>query len=167
MEFAFGKLALRSSTESDIDFISRLEADPENSSFITAWPGDRHVFAMHDENFLHAIVLHEGIAVGFVILSGLKNANQSIEFMRVVIADKGRGLGRTALRAVKKLCFDELKAHRLWLDVKTFNERAQNLYQSEGFVIEGTMRDCLKVGDEFQSLTLLSILEDEYRQSAK
>lgn len=42
---------------------------------------------------------------------------------------------------IKKIVFDKLKAHRLWLDVRLKNYRAQQLYQSEGFIKEGVLRE--------------------------
>lgn len=161
MDFYFENITIRSSTDNDIPFVCRLESDVENSRFITSWPAEKHSAAVRNSDTLHAIVLYGDRPVGFIILTGLHNSNKSIEFMRVVIGEKGKGIGRKTLRAVKALCFSQFNAHRLWLDVKTFNERAKHLYKSEGFVIEGTLRDCLKSGEHYESLTILSILENE------
>ena len=60
----------------------------------------------------------------------------------------GQGLrasGRAALRVAKKVAFDDLGAHRFWLDVKARNSRAKALYDSEGFVVEGELREAVKV----------------------
>lgn len=96
-------------------------------------------------------------------MAGLAEANQSIEFRRIVITEKGRGYGREALRRVKSMAFGELKAHRLWLDVKEHNFRARHVYESEGFVVEGKLRECLKSEDGYESLVVMSILRDEYK----
>jgi diamine N-acetyltransferase len=66
---------------------------------------------------------------------------------------------------VKRAAFERFGTHRLWFDVMTHNQRARHVYQAEGFVEEGTMRECMKVGDKFVSLVIMSMLEDEYRQS--
>jgi RimJ/RimL family protein N-acetyltransferase len=50
----------------------------------------------------------------------------------------------------------------LWLDVKTHNDRARALYLSEGFREEGLLRECLKTGDGYESVFILSMLESEY-----
>ena len=60
------------------------------------------------------------------------------------------------------LSFQELGAHRLWLDVKPHNERARALYRSEGFVEEGTLRDALYYNGRFESLVVMSILRPEW-----
>ena len=65
------------------------------------------------------------------------------------------------MRLVIDLAFGELGAHRLWLDVKDFNERAIALYRSEGFVEEGRKRECVLVDGRYESLVLMSMLEHE------
>ena len=100
-----------------------------------------------------------------VLLLGLTSPHGSLEFRRVVVTAKGRGLGRAAVRAVKHFAFVEQKAHRLWLDVKAFNARARHLYTSEGFVEEGVLRECLRSDSGFDSLVVLSMLAPEYRQA--
>jgi RimJ/RimL family protein N-acetyltransferase len=78
-----------------------------------------------------------------------------------VIAEKGKGYGRETLRLIKKFCFDQLGAHRLYLDVVEDNLRAQNLYRSEGFVLEGLLREAHKTDNGYKNLLMLSILEHE------
>jgi RimJ/RimL family protein N-acetyltransferase len=60
------------------------------------------------------------------------------------------------------MAFRDLGAHRFWLDVKSLNVRAQALYRSEGFVEEGRLRDSVKTDEGYDSLILMSMLEDEY-----
>jgi diamine N-acetyltransferase len=81
-----------------------------------------------------------------------------------VVQNKHQGFGRAALRVVKKIAFDDLGAHRFWLDVKKRNTRARSLYDSEGFVFEGELREAVKVGDGHDSLQVLAMLEAEFAQ---
>jgi RimJ/RimL family protein N-acetyltransferase len=99
--------------------------------------------------------------VGFVILAGLVNESASIEFRRIVVVRKGRGFGRSIVRAVKELCFNELQAHRLWLDVKAHNDRARSLYKSENFSEEGLLRECIRGPLGFESLVVMALLHHE------
>jgi RimJ/RimL family protein N-acetyltransferase len=66
------------------------------------------------------------------------------------------------LRETKRFAFDELKAHRLWLDVKQTNARARQLYEAEGFTTEGVLRECLKTDGKYESLVVMSMLRGEY-----
>ena len=104
--------------------------------------------------------------MGYLILAGLENANLSIELRRIVVTDKSKGYGKEALRLIKKLAFEQLKAHRLWLDVKGHNLRAKHIYEFEGFVVEGVLRECVKIEETFESLVVMSMLCSEYHKIA-
>ena len=158
------RVRLRPTMSSDIEYVLTLENDPATLQFITPWERTQHEAAIRFPDFRHFII--EGgaglDAVGFVILIGCRSQNQSLELKRMVIASKGAGFGRAALRVAKKVAFDDLHAHRLWLDVKAGNSRARALYDSEGFVVEGLLRDAVKVQCGFESLAVMSMLQSEF-----
>ena len=154
-------------SETDLDFVMSAEQSAENRSFVTVWAREQHLGAITSEDLSHLIIENtaDGSRVGYIILAGLADANQSIEFRRIVVTEKGKGYGKQALRLVKKLAFDELKAHRLWLDVKQHNVRARHLYEAEGFLAEGVLRECIKADVGFESLVVMSMLRDEYHNN--
>jgi diamine N-acetyltransferase len=158
------RVRLRPTMTSDLEFVLSLECDPENLPYITPWEKIQHEAAIRFPDFRHFIV--EGgadlSAVGFVILIGCRSPQQSLELKRMVIQAKGSGFGRAALRVAKKIAFDDLNAHRFWLDVKKRNTRAQALYDSEGFVLEGELREAVKTDDGFDSLIVMSMLRQEF-----
>ena len=157
-------VVLRPTTSADLEFVLAAESDEDNRRYILQWPRDQHITAISSPVSAHRIVEDKssGEAVGYVIL-GLDRIHRSIEFRRVVITAKQRGYGRAAVRMVKKFAFEEQAAHRLWLDVKEFNQRARRLYESEGFTGEGMLRECLLGETGFESVYVMSILESEYR----
>src|SRR6266700_257519 len=65
----------------------------------------------------------------------------SIEFKRFVVAQTGRGLGRRLLAEILRIVFDEIGAHRFFLDVVEDNARTRHLYRSFGFSEEGILRE--------------------------
>jgi diamine N-acetyltransferase len=154
-------------SENDLDFVLSAEQSAENRSFVSVWAREQHLGALTSEDLSHLIIenIADGSRLGYVILAGLADPNQSIEFRRIVVTEKGKGYGREALRLVKKLTFEELKAHRLWLDVKVQNVRARHVYESEGFVVEGVLRECLKAEVGFESLVVMSMLCGEYHDA--
>lgn len=156
---------LRPTTEADLPFVYGLEHAADNSPYLLPWPIERHQKALADPDIRHWIAEHTktGQPVGYVILAGLAQSHDSIELMRITLAVKGKGYGREILRQIKQWAFTDQRANRLWLDVKETNERALHLYQSEGFRIEGTLRECLKTGAGYESLIVLSMLAREYR----
>ncbi|MBX3587962.1 MAG: GNAT family N-acetyltransferase [Ramlibacter sp.] len=158
------RVRLRPTMQSDLDFVLSLEQDEANLPFITPWERTQHEAAIRFPDFRHFII--EGgaglDAAGFVILIGCRSPHQSIELKRMVVRDKGLGYGRAALRVAKKVAFDDLGAHRFWLDVKERNARAQALYAHEGFVLEGRLRDAVRVAGGHDSLIVMSMLAAEF-----
>jgi len=155
-----GPLAIRATTEDDLPFVLGAEAATD---FVRHWSPDEHRALMADAHAGHWTVEADAVPAGFLILRGLDSPDRSLELKRIVIAEPGRGLGRLTLRLLKKVAFERLAVHRLWLDVMQHNARARHLYASEGFVSEGTMRDAVRVGDRFVDLVVMSILEHEHR----
>jgi diamine N-acetyltransferase len=159
------RVRLRPTMQSDLEFVVSLEQDGANLPFITPWDRVQHEGAIRFPDFRHFIIeAGAGLeAAGFVILIGCRSRHQSLELKRMVIKDKGHGYGRGALRVVKKVAFDDLGAHRLWLDVKTPNTRAKSLYDREGFVVEGVLREAVRVASGFDSLVVMSMLQAEFK----
>jgi RimJ/RimL family protein N-acetyltransferase len=158
------RVRLRPTMQSDLDYVLSLESDPANLPYITPWERTQHEAAIRFPDFRHFVI--EGgpglDAAGFLILIGCRSPHQSLELKRMVVQVKGQGLGRAALRVAKKIAFDDLGAHRFWLDVKGLNVRARALYESEGFQFEGQLRDAVRVPGGYDSLIVLSMLQPEF-----
>lgn len=159
-------LRLRYTTVNDLDFVCNLESDKENAQFIIPWSVDKHKKALDDKDILHLIIEDRtsNKLIGYIIIAGLVNPNNSLELMRITIADKGKGYGKESFKIIKKWAFMVFGAHRLWLDVKVNNLRAFNLYKKQGFLVEGTLRECIKGENEYESLHVMSILKREYHE---
>ena len=162
---------LRPTMTSDLDFVISVEQDTVNRPFITPWERIQHEGAIRFPDSRHFIV-EAGAgypSAGFVILQGCRNPHRSMELKRMVLLPsvQGAGIGRTCLRLLAAMAFRDLGAHRFWLDVKGRNLRAQALYRSEGFVEEGRLRESVRTGDGFDSLIVMSMLEDEHEHAQR
>jgi diamine N-acetyltransferase len=163
------RLRLRPTMLSDLDFVISVETDSHNLPFITPWERPQHEGAMRFPDFRHFIVEAgpDYAASGFIILQGCRNPHRSVELKRVVLQPKGQGLGRACVRRLKQMAFRDLHAHRFWLDVKQLNTRALALYESEGFVEEGRLRESVRLtgdaADGYDSLVVMSMLDREYQ----
>jgi RimJ/RimL family protein N-acetyltransferase len=163
------RVCLRPTMASDLDAVVAIERDQHNLPFITPWERTQHEGAIRFPDFRHFIVeagdSHERL--GFVILQGCRNPHRSVELKRIVLQIKGQGLGRACVRRLKAMAFGGLGAHRFWLDVKSLNTRALSLYQSEGFVEEGRLRESVRVtidgADGYDTLVVMSLLDREYQ----
>ena len=144
--------------------IEIIEMEKNNSEFVEQYDLARHRDVIRSENEKHFSVFEnpQKELIGYVILAGLTEPNDSIEFRRIVISKKGQGLGRKTLKLIKRIAFEEYNAHRLWLDVFSDNDRAIRLYETEGFSKEGLLRDCIKQGNAYRSMWIMAILSNEY-----
>jgi len=159
-----GRVRLRPTMLSDLDYVISVEQDAENRPFITPWERIQHEGAVRFPDFRHFIIEAgaQYASAGFVILQGCRNPHRSVELKRLVLQPKGRGLGRACVRLLTQMAFRDLGAHRFWLDVKALNTRALALYRSEGFVEEGRLRESVKTDEGYDSLIVMSMLDSEY-----
>lgn len=159
---------LRATQADDLPFVISAEQHIDNAPYVDQWSQSQHEAAIDSPDYGHFIVepitrLKESISstVGYVIVSGVQDPNQVLLLKRIVIVEKGKGYGRGALQQVKAFAFEQLGFHRLWLDVVASNERAQALYRSEGFVIEGRLREAYKTNHGYEDMLILSLLSTE------
>ncbi len=158
-------IALRLTVEKDLETVLRLEGDDANAGFIRQWSPEKHEQAIRDPNLAHLIAerICDHKIIGYIILVGLEDSDNSIEFKRIVIGHKGMGYGRQAVQLIKKYAFEQCHCHRLWLEVMEHNTHAFSLYKSEGFRPEGVHREAVKKGGLYLSLQVMSMLAREYQ----
>ena len=158
------KITVRPTTQPDLDFVMAAENATENAFYIFQWPIEKHMAAFSNPDMAHLLVetAHDHRPVGYAILTGLQNPHHSVELMRLVIAEKGRGFGKAALEALKQLAFEKWQVNRLWLDVLDHNLRAQGLYRTVGFRPEGTLRETYLKDEQYLTIVIMSILRSEY-----
>jgi diamine N-acetyltransferase len=152
---------LRDARIADLDYVLAAEHSEENRRFVIPWTRAEHNRSLNNPNCAHLIVEAE-TRVGYVILMGLRDPNQSIEFRWIVITQKRRGYGMATVLKVEALAFEKYDAHRFWLDVKVENHRARSIYEKAGFTAEGILRECLRGDRKYESLVVMSLLRQEY-----
>lgn len=156
-------IQLAETTEKHIPLAISLEHEHQN--FIGSFDRAGHQAYMHDPNKLHLSIIDKSNDqfVGFILLNDIQSPHRRIEYKRFVVGIPRNGYGREAIRLAKKLCFESLNAHSLWLDVFDDNSKAIRLYESEGFVLEGTKRECHLDERGFRSWRFYSMLDSEYQ----
>ena len=159
------QLRLRKAEERDIDYIMQLEEDPENLKYIVPFSRECHLEVIrHGQDAMDVMVEERetGTPVGYVWVAGLTNEANETEWTHVIIGKKGRGYGHETMKLLKAWTFDLRKAHRAWMDCKEYNARALHLYESEGMVREGLIRETLLTNGVYENLVILGILDREY-----
>jgi RimJ/RimL family protein N-acetyltransferase len=103
---------------------------------------------------------------GEVVLNELDVRNESCGFRIALQGPRfyGRGLGTQATRLVVDYAFATVGVHRIELQVYDFNPRARHVYESVGFVHEGTMRDSLRWDGEWVDCHLMGMLAGDWER---
>ena len=157
-------MPLRLAQISDLPRIVALERTPAALAFVGQWSEQRHRATLTGGDAGYYLWQSEtGDAEAYAILRGLSESSGSIELKRIVVAAPGRGLGRKLLNELLAIAFDQLQAHRVFLDVFEDNARARHVYESLGFVYEGVMREAALRDGIYCNLHLMSMLADEYK----
>ncbi len=154
----------RKTTIEDLQHI--LPIEQMYKDFVGQWSFDQHESALTNQDIAHVVFCNETQDfLGFAIIKGLTNTSNSLELMRIAIAEPNKGYGKDAIKLLLEWCFTKLHAHRVWLDVRAHNVRAQKVYADIGFTKEGLLRDCVLVNGAYESLFIMSILQNEYQAS--
>ncbi|MBL8629190.1 MAG: GNAT family N-acetyltransferase [Rhodospirillaceae bacterium] len=91
------------------------------------------------------------------------HSNAMIGKVLIAPAFRGQGLALPLMNAVLKICFDDLKLHRVGLRVFAQNTGAISTYKRAGFVAEGLDREVRRTPDgTWWNACTMGILEHEW-----
>ena len=128
-----GALVLVDTAEAHLGRVCSMEQDEDTSPYILATPMQAHLEQLDDPSVTYKSILRaDGAMVGFVVLK-LDPDGRSVELARIVVASKGLSYGSRAMSLVERVCRDQLRRSRIWLDVFEFNHRARRLYEKCGY----------------------------------
>jgi RimJ/RimL family protein N-acetyltransferase len=172
-------IKLESFTEADIDqlidWIPSAESLAQWTGPAFHYPLDRGQLIRHLANakresptclIFKAINTQTGQTIGHGELIRINPIHLSATVARILVGPRelrGQGIGADIVRELIRIAFKDLSLHRVTLNVFDFNTAAIRCYQKVGFREEGVRREAFKVGDEYWSLRVMSILEDEYQ----
>ena len=106
--------------------------DADTTGFILPYSLERHQSEFTKPDIVYLSILNAGELAGFFMLAPDPD-NTSVEFRRIVVAQKGIGLGQAAIHAMEDYCREHLGRSRIWLDVFEFNQRGQHIYEKLGY----------------------------------
>jgi RimJ/RimL family protein N-acetyltransferase len=166
-------------TEADID---RLIDWVPSEEFLRQWAGPGFDFPLGREQLkdhlakaalenpdrliYKTVDAKTGEVVGHGEILSIDRQNRSATIGRILVGPpemRGRGVGQQIVGELLGIAFRDLSLHRLVLRVLDFNKGAIRCYENAGFRQEGLLRDVYKMGDEYWSLCVMSILEEEWR----
>ena len=159
------RLQFRQADVQDLDYIMETEYKPENAKYVIPYTREVHALTIATGAAIHLIIEEKTTKtpVGYLMIAGLETEAKEMEWTRIVLDVKGRGYGRETLKMLKSWAFDDLHFHRAWLDCKDHNARALHVYESEGLIREGLIRETILTDGVYENLIILGILDREYR----
>ena len=163
------RVRVRTARPGDQTLLERLRADPEIDHFMGVDPGSgllwRQVFLGENSGSLADLVVtgRDDVPIGLISLWDRSIPHQAAE-LSIWIGDGHRngGNGTEALRLTLRLAFGSMGLHKVYLRVLEYNTRAIRAYQKCGFLIEGTLRDEMKVQGRWYSLVYMGLLAGDF-----
>ncbi len=135
---------------------------PKSNEKIKKWMDEQG-----DSEFRFAIRLKDdGKIIGYVELDGILWTHR-VGWLSIAIGDDqywGNGYGKEAFECLLSYAFYELNLYRLQLTVFSYNERAIRLYESLGFIKEGSFRQFLQRDGKRHDMVLYGLLSEEWEQ---
>jgi diamine N-acetyltransferase len=163
---ATSAIELRATREADLGFVLEVERHPDNASLVGQWSREEHATVISRPDREHWVIAASGSGapVGYLIAYDLTALGCGVYVKRIVVAQKGGGLGRKALGQFAGHAFGELSAPYVWLAVYPENVRGQHCYRAVGFRPfawgpQEQARHNLAAGNDAESRALLMVLE--------
>jgi RimJ/RimL family protein N-acetyltransferase len=131
----FERIRLRPTAEADLPFVLALEQDSSSKGLVGQWSLEEHKTAFVNPDVGHWIIESDPdhTPLGYIIALGISSGSPEINLRRIVVSQKGRGVGRQALHLFHRMAFERYGATKIRLVVRRNNEPAKRLYLSEGY----------------------------------
>ncbi len=91
----------------------------------------------------------------------IKGAEYAVSMRR---ACQGKGAASWATQEILRVAFEQLWLNRVYLNVLSDNQHANDFYVKNGFRYEGESKNCIQIGNEIKSLKWYAILAEEFAQ---
>ncbi|MDH5655468.1 MAG: GNAT family N-acetyltransferase [Spirochaetia bacterium] len=126
------EVILKRTSFSELEYIADFEKDTSVSTFIYPYLYNKHCQVYNEKSIIY-LTICRGVKVSGHIILNIEEGGNSIEFRRIVVYDKNRGIGSLAIENFEVFCKMNYDAKRIWLDVFSTNERAIHVYEKAGY----------------------------------
>ena len=121
---------------SQIPEFAVMESDPGVAQFVFQTSLSKHQERFGKPEVLYLAISNDRRLIGFMILE-IQEGGRVIEFVRIVIRERGHGFGQEAIRKMEEFCRKNYRLERMWLDVYAENARGIHIYEKLGFMRSG------------------------------
>jgi ribosomal-protein-serine acetyltransferase len=130
---------------------------------------DSRAFLKNAERFaaggqqLHLLLLWQQKVIGAVSFVEISTANQTGELgYWIAENEQGQGFITKAAQRLIRYGFEQLALNRITIKVSTKNPQSQKVPQRLGFLHEGTMRQSIKLYEQFLDIELYGLLKTDF-----
>lgn len=162
------KVRLREIREDDLPFLNQCRnkyaVSKDLNLFLPQSMKQEHQWLIKPKDEIHFLIeINDDQLVGQVSLVHFSHRDKKAE-LTIFLDDEfwGNGYGKIATQLMLHYGFTELNLHKIYLHVYESNERAKKMYESLGFLKEGTLRDFIFKGGQYISADILGILAHEF-----
>ncbi|MGH2694359.1 MAG: GNAT family N-acetyltransferase [Actinomycetota bacterium] len=146
--------------DSDLEVHALADDEPWAPKSREDWEEEfRSMLKKTDENAIFAIEA-DGALIGSCSLENFDYTARICE-LGIVIGDRdfwGKGFGRDAVGLLLEYAFDELNMNKVYLTVRSDNERAIRSYEACGFEREGLLRQHMWTDGDYRDLVAMGVL---------
>lgn len=126
-------ITLKKTTPEELDLFVQMEIDDDTSPFIIPYSFKKHQQSYSQSEIRYLTIYFQNKICGYFILA-FDIDEKSIEFRRIVVSEKGKGIGQETMLQMHNYCKTVLNKTRVWLDVFEHNKRGRHIYEKLGYV---------------------------------
>ncbi|MED4729893.1 GNAT family protein [Aneurinibacillus migulanus] len=102
-------------------------------------------------------------AVGWIFLQNIEHEHGRASIGILLAPEyRGCGYGKPAMEKMIDIGFKQLRLHKIYLTTRGINQRAIELYQKIGFVVEGQLRQHAYSEGNYYDTYFMGLLADEW-----
>lgn len=129
---------LRESALSEVASFAAMEKQSHVNAFINQLSIDEHHAAFLSAEIIYLTIVGEAnVLIGYFIIA-LEDDGSTAEFRRIVVDQKHRGVGQTAISLMEEYCRVNLQRSKIWLDVYDDNVIGIHIYEKLGYQYDRT-----------------------------
>jgi RimJ/RimL family protein N-acetyltransferase len=98
--------------------------------------------------------------IGNVWLWNIEKAHRKAEVRIVIGLRQGQGYGTQALDIITKYAFGKMNLNRLYAYVFDYNKRAQNAFETSGFIKEGFLKSDRFINGEYVDTYIMARVKE-------
>ena len=125
-------IEVRRARLSELALFRDMESDGASRDFVGQNSLEEHETQFADRRTIYLTILRDEQPAGFFLLI-LDENESSIDFKRIVVAEKDSGIGQVAIALMEDFCRTQLALSRVWLNVFEFNHRGIHVYEKLGY----------------------------------